>query len=148
MNTSDKGREAPVTILMAEDDPDDRFLLERAFKELSENAFLHFVSDGEELMKYLLESVNPVKSSLFPRPALLLLDLNMPKKDGREALTEIRANPDFLELPVVVWTTSSHEEDRHFCYSQGATSYFTKPHSYGDLIKTIRNIVREWVPHS
>ncbi len=148
MNSPNKGRDPSLTILMAEDDPDDRFLIARAFKELRSNALLHFVKDGEELMQYLRDSGgNSVASDALPPPALLLLDLNMPKKDGREALTEIRANPKFLELPVVVWTTSSHEEDIHFCYERGANSYVTKPHSYQDLLNAIRKIVEEWLPH-
>jgi CheY-like chemotaxis protein len=149
MNSSNKELNPSFTILMAEDDPDDRFLIARAFKELGSNALLHFVKDGEELMQYLLDSGgSPAASDAPSPPALLLLDLNMPKKDGREALTEIRANPNFLELPVVVWTTSSHEEDVHFCYEKGANSYVTKPHSYRDLVKVVRKIVNEWLPHS
>ena len=147
MNSRSKEHDPSFTILMAEDDPDDRFLMARAFKELNSNALLHFVKDGEELMQYLGGSGDPVTSESCPRPALLLLDLNMPKKDGREALTEIRANPNFLELPVVVWTTSSHEEDIHFCYEQGASSFVTKPHSYRGLVKAVRKIVKEWLPH-
>ena len=147
MNSQNKRyKETSLTILMAEDDPDDRFLITRAFHELDIDAVLCFVEDGEELMHYLFHNDKPADSDCSQPPALILLDLNMPKKDGREVLLEIRANPHFRELPVVVWTTSDHEEDMTFCHENGANSYVTKPHSYTDLVETVRTVISQWLP--
>ena len=105
----------PSTILMAEDDLDDRFLVRRAFNSLGVNAVLHFVGDGEELMNYLSGNDDDNAPDECSPPALLFLDLNMPKKDGREALLAIRSDPSFRDLPIVIWTTSNHEADKVFC---------------------------------
>ena len=106
----------PSTILMAEDDQDDRFLIRRAFDALEINAVLHFVGDGEELMN-CLSGNNDGKDpeECVSPPALLFLDLNMPKKDGREALLAIRSDPNFQDLPIVIWTTSNRAADKVFC---------------------------------
>ncbi len=133
------------TILMAEDDPDDRFLMARVFRELGLDGSLRFVSDGEELMHYLYFNGTP-SDSAGSRPVLLFLDLNMPRKDGREALVEIKTDPNFRELPVVVWTTSNHHEDKTFCYKNGADLFITKPHGYGELVKTIQKVLSKWMP--
>ena len=145
MSSRDKTNNACSTVLMAEDDPDDRFLMSRAFRELGLDAKLCFVSDGEELMHYLYCNGNP-SDSAGSWPVLLLLDLNMPRKDGREALMEIRANSNFRGLPVVVWTTSNHHEDKTFCHKNGADLFITKPHSYKELVKTIRTVLKELAP--
>ncbi len=145
MSSRDKTNDTCSTVLMAEDDPDDRFLMSRAFRELGLDKKLRFVSDGEELMHYLHCNGSP-SDSAGSWPVLLFLDLNMPRKDGREALMEIRANPNFRELPVVVWTTSNHEEDKNFCHKNGANSFITKPHRYTELLETIRKVLSEWAP--
>jgi CheY-like chemotaxis protein len=146
MNLQNKMYDPSLTILMAEDDADDRFLMSRAFRQLGMDKALQFVTDGEELMAYLNSCGNSSDKESLSLPALLFLDLNMPRKDGREALKEIRANPNFRDLPVVVWTTSRHEEDIAFCHVNGASSYATKPHGYEELVVTIRNILNEWLP--
>ena len=98
-------------------------------------------------MHYLYCNGNPSDSG-GSWPVLLFLDLNMPRKDGREALMEIRANSNFRGLPVVVWTTSNHHEDKTFCHKNGADLFITKPHSYRELVKTIRKVLRKLVPPS
>jgi CheY-like chemotaxis protein len=137
---------SPFTILMAEDDPDDRFIVEQALGELGIGtcANLHFVEDGEELMHYLLRLGKYTDATLSPRPALIFLDLNMPKKDGRQALVEIKADPDLQRIPVVVWTTSKEEEDRIQSLKVGADDYVTKPVGYADLVRSVRRFVTRY----
>src|SRR5262249_20680704 len=100
-----------ILILMADDDPDDRMLTKDALEESRLANELRFVFDGEELMDYLCQRNNYSDPASSPRPGLILLDLNMPRKDGREALREIKDNPRFRHIPVVVLTTSKAEED-------------------------------------
>lgn len=97
---------------MAGDDPDDRFLMEQALLDIGNDADLRFAEDGEELMNYLLRSGKYTDVKLSPRPVLIFLDLNMPRKDGRQVLWEIKTDPDLKKIPVVIWTTSEEEEDR------------------------------------
>jgi CheY-like chemotaxis protein len=132
------------TILMAEDDPDDRFILGQAFRELGTGGDLRFVEDGEELMNYLRRSGKYADPTLFPLPALILLDLNMPKKDGRQALLEIKADPDLRGIPVAIWTTSEEKEDRIQCQKAGADVYVTKPVGYTELVNSIRKVVTRY----
>jgi len=139
----------PSTILVAEDDPDDRFLMGRAFRELDIRAVLRFVGDGEELMRYLAgDDAGRDQEENFSPPGLLFLDLNMPKKDGREVLLAIRSDPRFRDLSIVVWTTSNRAADKVFCKENGASSYVTKPHTYTELVKAIQKVVSEWLPLS
>lgn len=133
------------TILIAEDDPDDRLLLEVALSEICENdCVILFVKDGEELMDYLLHQ-NRYDEAAPPRPALILLDLNMPRKDGRQALLEIREAAELKEIPVVVWTTSGEEEDRRFCAESGASDYVTKPNTFLEISAALRIIIKTWL---
>ncbi len=119
------------TILIAEDDPDDRLILEAAFDAGELSAALHFVSNGEELMDSLMnEGISGKKLS----PNILILDLNMPKKDGRRALWEIRQDPMLHHLPVVVLTTSSAEQDMEYCSQLGILKYVTKPTNLDDFM--------------
>jgi two-component system, response regulator len=134
------------TVLMAEDDPDDRFLIEQAFLELESRGDLRFVEDGEELINYLFRSGKYADPSLSPRPSLILLDLNMPKKDGRQALVEIRNDPGLQNIPVVVWTTSNEIEDKTECQKAGASSYVTKPVSYAELVEAVKELVSKYSP--
>jgi CheY-like chemotaxis protein len=126
---------------MAEDDPDDRFLLEEALREVGSLNDLRFVDDGEDLMNYLRRAGQYADSRLSPRPALILLDLNMPKKDGREALMEIKEDPDLRGIPVAIWTTSEEREDKIRCKEAGAELYVTKPVGYMDLVNSVRKLV-------
>ncbi len=133
-----------ITILMADDDEDDRLLTKDAFMESRIANPLHFVNDGEELMDYLLrrgEYADPITS---PRPGIILLDLNMPKKDGREALGEIKANPDLCRIPVIILTTSKAEEDIVRSYDLGANSFIAKPVTFRRLVKVLQTLSDYW----
>jgi CheY-like chemotaxis protein len=137
-------RMSHITILMAEDDPDDRFLMEQACRELRNCGDLRFVEDGEELMHYLRRSGKYADPGLSPRPSLILLDLNMPRKDGRQALVEIKADPDLQKIPVAIWTTSDEVEDMIECRKTGADDYVTKPAGYADLVSSIGRLVARY----
>jgi len=132
------------TILMAEDDPDDRLILDQAFLEVGRKVDLCFVEDGEELMHYLHRTENYADSMLSPRPMLILLDLNMPKKDGRQALMEIKGDPDLREIPVVIWTTSRESTDKIQCREAGADFYVTKSGNYIELIDILRKLLSRY----
>ena len=132
------------TILMAEDDPDDRFLMEQALLEIASSRDLRFVEDGEELIHYLRRSGKYADPAFSPRPGLIFLDLNMPKKDGRQALVEIKADPDLQRIPVVVWTTSDEREDKVQCKKAGADLFVTKPVGYAELVNSVRTLVTRY----
>ena len=116
----------PIIILLADDDEEDRMLTRDALHESRLANQLRFVENGEELMDYLKRRGAWSDPSSSPRPGLILLDLNMPKKDGREALKEIKADPDLRRIPIVVLTTSKEEEDIYRTYDLGANSFITK----------------------
>jgi CheY-like chemotaxis protein len=132
------------TILMADDDPDDLNLIRDAFNENLFEGEILSVNDGEELLDYLNIRGKFSDPSLCPKPDLILLDLNMPRMDGREALAEIKADLKFKALPVVVLTTSSNEEDILRSYDLGANSYITKPMTYDALTKTVETLRVYW----
>ena len=132
----------PIIILMADDDADDRMLAKEALEESRVLNDLRFVEDGEELMDYLYKRG---KFSDAERPGLILLDLNMPKKDGREALREIKADPDLRRIPIVVMTTSKAEEDIYRSYDLGASSFITKPVTFERLLELMKALGQYWV---
>jgi CheY-like chemotaxis protein len=134
-----------VVILIADDDPEDCLLIKEAFKEGFLINGLRFVEDGEELMDYLRRQGKYKDPFLSPRPGIILLDLNMPKKDGREALEEIKSDPDLKSLPVVVLTTSKEEEDILRSYNLGANSYITKPVTFAGLVNAIKTLGKYWL---
>lgn len=140
------GNGGNIPILMAEDDPDDRLFIEQAFRDLRLGGELHFVENGEELMNFLRRRGTYSDPRCSPRPALILLDLNMPKKDGRQCLAEIKSDSVLQDIPVVVWTTSNLEEDIARCFEAGADSYMTKPASYPGLLEAVKEIGRRWFP--
>ena len=135
----------PITILIAEDDPDDRLLTQRALEMSRVVNDLRFVEDGEELMEYLLHNGRYADASKAPRPGLVLLDLNMPRKDGREALKEIKSHPQLHSIPVVVMTTSKAEEDVLKSYDVGANSYVVKPVTFDRLVDLMKTLGTYWV---
>ena len=135
----------PITILMADDDPDDRQMTREAFDESRLANDLRFVEDGAELMDYLCRRNQYTDPDSSPRPGLILLDLNMPKKDGRQALSEIKANPHLRNIRVVVMTTSKAEEDILRTYDLGASSYVTKPVTFAALVDVISTMGRYWL---
>jgi CheY-like chemotaxis protein len=136
----------PITILIAEDDPDDRLLAREALEENRLANAIVFVEDGEELLEYLRRigrySVEGGKET--SRPGLILLDLNMPRKDGREALREIKADPELRQIPIVVLTTSKSDEDIVRSYDLGVNSFITKPVSFEGLVEVMRTLHKYW----
>ena len=137
-------KQSPVTILLAEDDPDDRMVVQEAFDENNWANPLHFVEDGEELLDYLRQRGRYASGASSPRPSLILLDLNMPKKNGREALQEIKTDPALRQIPVVVLTTSKAESDISCSYDLGVNSYITKPAEFSSLVATINGLREYW----
>lgn len=135
----------PITILMADDDPDDRMMTQEAFDESRLANDLRFVENGVELMDYLHRRGKFADPADSPRPGLILLDLNMPKKDGREALQEIKADPKLRNIRVVVMTTSKAEEDILRTYDLGAASYVTKPVTFTALVDVIQTLGKYWL---
>jgi CheY-like chemotaxis protein len=131
-------------ILMAEDDTDDQLLVQEAFAECGVKEQLRFVADGEELLDYLMQRGQYASALSAPRPGLVLLDLNMPRKDGREALREIRAHPDLRQVPIVVFTTSRADTDIRQVYELGANSFITKPPAFDALVTTVTRMVTYW----
>lgn len=144
MPNNDKGSK-PITILMADDDPDDRQMTREAFEECHLANDLRFVEDGVELMDYLCRRGKYVDPASSPYPGLLLLDLNMPRKDGREALKEIKSDPRLKNLRIIILTTSKAEEDVHRSYNLSATSYITKPVTLAALIEVIKTLGKYWL---
>lgn len=134
-----------IVILMADDDADDRLMTRDALEESRVLNDLHFVEDGEELMDYLTRQGKFADPETSPRPGLILLDLNMPKKDGREALKEIKADPELRRIPIVVMTTSKAEEDVFRSYDFGASSFITKPVTFDRLVELMKALGNYWV---
>ena len=135
----------PITILMADDDEDDRLLTQDALAESRVLNELHFVEDGVELLEYLERKGKFEDKTTSPRPGLILLDLNMPRMDGREALEAIKANPNLKGIPVVILTTSKQEEDMVKGYNLGAASYITKPVTFDGLVDLMKTLGKYWV---
>jgi CheY-like chemotaxis protein len=131
-----------MTIVLADDDEDDRELIRDALQDPGLEERLQFVEDGQELMDYLHQSGSDEDGA--PRPSLILLDLNMPRKDGREALAEIKSDSELRSIPVVVLTTSKSEQDVQSCYALGASSYITKPVTHQTLIDVMETVTRYW----
>jgi two-component system, response regulator len=133
-----------ITIVVAEDDAEDRKLTKEALDVNRLANDLHFVEDGEELLDYLRRQGKYSDPASAPRPGLLLLDLNMPRKDGREALQEIKADPGLRSIPVIILTTSEAEEDIQSCYELGANSFIVKPVTFAGLIRAMRALGQYW----
>lgn len=133
-----------VFILIAEDDADDRFLLKAAFQENGFSDRLHFVDNGVELMDFL-RSITDESNTAARFPKFILLDLNMPKKDGREVLREIKQHPVLKGIPVVIFSTTNNEQEMRRCYELGANSYVTKPNSFEHLLKIVANLRGYWM---
>lgn len=134
-----------VRILIADDDEDDRMLISDAFEEASLNNPVDFVQDGEELMDYLLRQGKYSHLTENEKPGLILLDLNMPKKDGRTALREIRENEELRNIPIVILTTSKSEEDILKTYDLGVNSFITKPVTFDRLVEVVQILGKYWI---
>jgi len=135
----------PITIVIADDDADDRMLIEDAFEENDVQNPLHFVEDGEQLLQYLKREGDFTEHKSQPLPGLILLDLNMPKMDGRTALAEIRQHDLLCRIPVVILTTSKADEDVIRTYDMKANSFITKPVTFEGLVRVVRAISEFWI---
>jgi len=133
----------PMVILMADDDDDDFMLTKKALKESKLLNELVRVKDGEDLLDYLLKRGEYEKVAV-KRPGIILLDLNMPRKDGREALKEIKEHEELKDIPVVVFTTSKAEEDIYRSYKLGVNSFVTKPVTFSNLLEVMNSLGRYW----
>lgn len=134
-----------LVILMADDDADDRLLAQEAMNESRVLNELRFVENGVELLSYLRGEGDFSNRQLYPMPGLILLDLNMPKMDGRDALAEIKADAHLRRIPVVILTTSKAEEDMAKGYDLGAASYIPKPVTFDALVELMRTLGKYWV---
>ena len=137
-------RRRPLTILIADDDIEDQMLLADAFGESQLINDLRFVDDGEQLLEYLRQQGRYADPATAPRPGVILLDLNMPRKDGREALQEIKADPTLRQIPIIVLTTSRAEEDIFRSYDLGVNSFITKPVSFGAMVELLKALRQYW----
>lgn len=134
----------PAVILLVEDDPDDQELTKRALRSSKLRNQLHIVNDGEAALNFLYRRGEYSEPRTAPRPDLILLDLNMPKVDGRAVLSQIKVDPDMRQIPVVVLTTSSSEEDVARSYNLGVNSYVPKPVHMDGFIKAIQQLEHYW----
>jgi len=134
----------PIVILIADDDAEDRMLVKDALEESRLKNSIHFVENGEELMDYLHHKGIFSDTVAYPTPGLILLDLNMPKKDGREALKEIKGDERLRLIPVVVLTTSKAEEDVLRTYDLGVSSFITKPVTFTSLVDVMKTLSKYW----
>jgi CheY-like chemotaxis protein len=135
----------PTIILLAEDDPDDQYLINEALEENQLNTRMYVVEDGEELLNYLNRRGKYQDDQKWPMPSLILLDLNMPRKDGREALREIKADPKLRHIPVVALTTSQADDDIARTYDSGISGYITKPPSFTGLRDVMKAVDLYWL---
>ena len=128
-------------LLVAEDDPDDQYFFQEAITVACPRGVeTHFALNGAQLMNYLRETMKEA-----PRRNLIVLDLNMRVKDGRKTLQEIKANPLFADIPVVVLTTSDNDEDEEYCKQYGAAAYYRKPSSIVELVKIVKGLCRDYL---
>lgn len=139
-----RNKHKSIVILLADDDEEDRMLACQALAESGLSNVINCVTDGEDLMDYLHRRGKYAPPAEAPRPGLILLDLNMPKKDGREALREIKSDPNLRQIPVVVLTTSKAQEDIFSSYDSGANSYVSKPATFKGLIDAMSGLGRYW----
>lgn len=134
----------PIMILMADDDEDDRLMVKEAWEDSRLANGLRFVEDGLELMDYLYSRGKYANEGSAPSPGIILLDLNMPKKNGFEALQEIKADPDLRRIPIIVLTTSKEEEDIFRSYDLGVSGFITKPVSLEGLAEVLKSLKNYW----
>jgi CheY-like chemotaxis protein len=136
----------PITILVCDDDEDDRMLTQQALEDAHISNNLRFVEDGEQLLDYLYQRGQYAgETGEAPRPGLILLDLNMPKMDGREALKTIKGDPTLCDIPVVVLSTSHLDQDIARSYKLGVNSFITKPVTFTGLVEAMNVLGRYWL---
>jgi CheY-like chemotaxis protein len=131
-------------ILIAEDDPDDQLLAREALEENKVINDVRFVNDGAELLDYLHQRGAYAPPAVVPRPDLILLDLNMPKIDGRQALAAIKSDDELRRIPVIVLTTSKAEEDVFRTYNLGVNSFIVKPVTFDSLVQLTKILTQYW----
>lgn len=134
-----------ATILIAEDDPDDRLIIQEAFAVVQVKNPIFFVENGEELLDYLKRRNRFAQTGEAKLPGLILTDLNMPKKDGREALAEIKSDRELCSIPIVVFTTSQTEDDISLSYQSGVNSFITKPQTFKAFVDIMHSLTKYWL---
>jgi CheY-like chemotaxis protein len=132
-------------ILVAEDDPTDAYFFERAFRRAGLPVALHFVGDGQEVLDYLQGAGQFADRARFPLPHLVLLDLHMPRLDGFEVLEQVRRQPQFNELVIIIFSSSGERRDMKRAYSLGANDYLVKPHSMQELMTLVGQFKKYWI---
>jgi CheY-like chemotaxis protein len=137
-------KDKSLFVLIAEDDPDDRLIIREALEQNGFSFEHRFVKDGAELMHVLISALEEGSGRGSSLPVLILLDLNLPKKDGREALREIKSHPVLKTIPVVVLTTSKNREDIIYSYDSGANSYIVKPPSFDTMLDIMQTLKKYW----
>ena len=130
--------------MIAEDDLDDQLLLKNAFVENGGNQELHFVGDGVDLL-YYLNNVQQGSHGKEDYPDFIMLDLNMPRKNGREALQDIKQHPVFRKIPVIIYTTTTDEQEIRRCYELGANTYIVKPTNFESMVRIVNTVLRYWL---
>lgn len=136
--------EKPIQILVAEDDEDDKLLILKAFERTLPKEKVTCVDDGEALLNYLKRTAPYDDIEKYPTPDIILLDLNMPRKDGRAALAEIKSNENLKSIPVIIFTTSNNKDDIQVTYKMGSSSFITKPSTFEELVKVTEEIENYW----
>ena len=142
---NDVTHKCPISILIADDDADDRMLIEDAFEENGIPNQIHFVEDGEQLLAFLRREGAFSEYANEPLPRLILLDLNMPKVDGRTALAAIKDDPTLNQIPVIILTTSRADTDISKTYALGVNSFISKPLSFDGLVSIVNAISNYWI---
>ena len=137
-------RKKKTVLLMADDDEDDCMLVQDAVREVFQSEDFRCLCDGQELMSYLLHQGIYADPETSPLPDLILLDLNMPRKDGRQALQEIKGHPLLKAIPILIFSTSQEQEEIELCYKLGANSYLIKPVSFDKLVEIVRCMSNYW----
>lgn len=142
--TANFKRQKLISIVIAEDDEEDRMLILDAFKENCISNRVDFVENGEELLDFLKNKGKYENKGNFPKPGLIILDLNMPRKDGKQALREIKNDNALKKIPVVILTTSKDEEDVAITYELGVNSFITKPVTFAGLLDIVKALNNYW----
>lgn len=131
-------------VLLAEDDPDDRLLIRRAFHAVAPDSTITMLADGEEVLEYLNRRGPYADPSEAPWPSIILLDLNMPRKDGHQVVREIKMVADFRSIPIVILSTSVSEQDIMLSYDLGVNAFISKPSSFSKLKRMVRSLSDFW----
>ncbi len=140
-----RGHQTGITILMADDDPDDCLLAREAWEEIKSGHELRFVHDGQEILDYVLRRGLYTTQQSAPRPRIILLDLNMPKKNGHEVLGVLKTNPELQTIPIIVFTTTRHIDEIIRAYQEGANAFMTKPSTFEGYRDTFRAVDHFWL---